>query len=99
MPETLENIPNETQEWDYATCLEELEQGLPIFGRVTGTTDDLKQVDKELPFNFRQPFNVVKAIFKLQPGLYTLHTGMDHEIQIGFRVGVFIQKMFNKLFG
>lgn len=86
MAETLENIPNKSQQQDYATCLQELEQGLPIFGRVTGTTDDLKQVDKELPFNFRQPFNVVKAIFKLQPGLYTLHTGIDHEIQIGFRI-------------
>ncbi|MFH5886199.1 hypothetical protein ACG2F4_17970 [Halalkalibaculum sp. DA3122] len=69
MPETLENQPTETQQRDYATCLKELEQGLPIFGRITGTTNGLQQVEKELPFNFRQPFNVVKAIFKLEPGL------------------------------
>ena len=86
MPETLENKPNETQERDYATCLQELEQGLPIFGRITGTTDGLQQVEKELPFNFRQPFNVVKAIFKLEPGLYSLHTGIDEDIVIGFRI-------------
>lgn len=86
MPETLENKPNETQERDYATCLKELEQGLPIFGRITGTTDGLQQVEKELPFNFRQPFNVVKAIFKLEPGLYSLHTGIDEDIAIGFRI-------------
>ncbi|MEL7832793.1 hypothetical protein [Fodinibius sp. Rm-B-1B1-1] len=86
MPETLENMPNETQERDYATCLQELEQGLPIFGRITGTTDGLQQVEKELPFNFRQPFNVVKAIFKLDPGLYSLHTGIDEDIVIGFRI-------------
>jgi hypothetical protein len=86
MPETLENMPNETQERDYATCLQELEKGLPIFGRITGTTDGLQQVEKELPFNFRQPFNVVKAIFKLEPGLYSLHTGIDEDIVIGFRI-------------
>ncbi|SMO92989.1 hypothetical protein [Fodinibius sediminis] len=86
MPETLENIPTENHEQDYATCLEELEQGLPIFGRITGTTDGLQQVEKELPFNFRQPFNVVKAIFKLEPGLYSLHTGIDEDIVIGFRI-------------
>jgi len=86
MPETLEKLPNETQERDYATCLQELEQGLPIFGRITGTTDGLQQVEKELPFNFRQPFNVVKAIFKLEPGLYSLHTGIDEDIVIGFRI-------------
>ncbi|MDR8389988.1 hypothetical protein NC796_02480 [Aliifodinibius sp. S!AR15-10] len=86
MPETLENKPNETQDRDYATCLQELEQGLPIFGRISGTTDGLKQVEKELPFNFRQPFNVVKAIFKLEPGLYSLHTGIDEDIVIGFRI-------------
>ncbi len=86
MPETLENKPDETQERDYATCLQELEQGLPIFGRITGTTDGLQQVEKELPFNFRQPFNVVKAIFKLEPGLYSLHTGIDKDIVIGFRI-------------
>jgi len=86
MPETLENMPNDNQEQDYATCLQELEQGLPIFGRITGTTDGLQQVEKELPFNFRQPFNVVKAIFKLEPGLYSLHTGIDEDIVIGFRI-------------
>ncbi|MCW9709038.1 hypothetical protein [Fodinibius salsisoli] len=86
MPETLEKLPNEPQERDYATCLQELEQGLPIFGRITGTTDGLQQVEKELPFNFRQPFNVVKAIFKLEPGLYSLHTGIDEDIVIGFRI-------------
>ena len=86
MPETLEKLPNETQEQDYATCLQELEQGLPIFGRITGTTDGLQQVKKELPFNFRQPFNVVKAIFKLEPGLYSLQTGIDEDIVIGFRI-------------
>ncbi|MDZ7692060.1 MAG: hypothetical protein U5K69_13170 [Balneolaceae bacterium] len=86
MPETLEHISNEPQERDYATCLQELEQGLPIFGRITGTTDGLQQVKKELPFNFRQPFNVVKAIFKLQPGLYSLHTGLEDDIVIGFRI-------------
>lgn len=86
MPETLEKLPNETQERDYATCLQELEQGLPIFGRISGTTDGLQQVEKELPFNFRQPFNVVKAIFKLEPGLYSLHTGIDEDIVIGFRI-------------
>ena len=63
MLETLVNKPNETQERDYAICLQEMEQGLPIVGHITGTTDGLRQVEKELPFNFRQPFNVVKAIF------------------------------------
>ena len=86
MPEKLETFPNETEEKDYATCLEELEQGLPIFGCITGTTDGLQQVNKELPFNFRQPFNVVKAIFKLEPGLYSLHTGLEEDIVIGFRI-------------
>lgn len=86
MPEKLETLPNETEEKDYATCLEELEQGLPIFGCITGTTDGLQQVNKELPFNFRQPFNVVKAIFKLEPGLYSLHTGIEEDIVISFRI-------------
>ncbi|MGK7371011.1 MAG: hypothetical protein ACNS64_12425 [Candidatus Halalkalibacterium sp. M3_1C_030] len=86
MAEKLEEVISEVEERDYATSLQEMEDGLPVFGRITGTTDDLKQFDKELPFNFRQPFNVVKAIFRMQPGLYTLHTGTDYQYQFAFRI-------------
>jgi len=86
MTKPLEEVTSEIEERDYATCLQELEDGLPVFGRITGTTDDLKSFEKELPFNFRQPFNVIKAIYRMQPGLYTLHTGVDFQDQFAFRV-------------
>jgi hypothetical protein len=86
MPETLKTVQPDSEQRDYATTLQEMEMGLSIFGRITGMTDSLKEVSKELPFNFRQPFNVVKAMFRLEPGLYTLHTGLEDELQIGFRI-------------
>lgn len=86
MPETLSDIQIGSEDCDYAQTLQEMERGLSIFGQITGMTDDLKEVSKELPYNFRQPFNIVKAMFRLEPGLYTLHTGLDEEIQIGFRI-------------
>jgi len=86
MPEPLTNVQTDSDQRDYAKTLREMHQGISIFGRITGMTDSLKEVSEELPFNFRQPFNVVKAMFRLEPGLYTLHTGTEEEIQIGFRI-------------
>ncbi|GEM_PF-867258 len=86
IPEPLSDVQIDADERDYAQTLQEMEQGISIFGHITGMTDNLKEVSKELPYNFRQPFNIVKAMFRLQPGLYTLHTGMDGDIQIGFRI-------------
>jgi len=86
MPEPLTNVQTDSDQRDYAKTLREMHQGISIFGRITGMTDSLKEISEELPFNFRQPFNVVKAMFRLEPGLYTLHTGTEEEIQIGFRI-------------
>ncbi|WP_445664397.1 hypothetical protein [Fodinibius sp. AD559] len=86
MPDTLSDVQIDSDQRDYAQSLQEMERGLSIFGKIMGMTDDLKEVSKELPYNFRQPFNIVKAMFRLEPGLYTLHTGIEEDIQIGFRI-------------
>lgn len=83
-----QHLPNslETQQRDYATTLQELREGMPIFGRIIGRTDDFIDVEKDIPFNIRSPFKVAKAMCRLQPGIYTLHTGDDHDIEINFRI-------------
>ncbi|MFH5883994.1 hypothetical protein ACG2F4_06755 [Halalkalibaculum sp. DA3122] len=85
MPQHLSNTL-ETQKRDYATTLQELREGMPIFGRITGRTDDFIDVEKDIPFNIRSPFKVAKAMCRLEPGIYTLHTGDDHDIEINFRI-------------
>ncbi len=85
MPEPLSNHID-TQQRDYATTLQELREGKPIFGSITGRTDDHIDVEKDIPFNIRSPFNVAKAMCRLEPGIYTLHTGDDHDIEINFRI-------------
>jgi len=85
MPEPLSNHID-TQPRDYATTLQELRDGMPIFGRITGRTDDHIDVEKDIPFNIRSPFNVAKAMCRLEPGIYTLHTGADQDIEINFRI-------------
>jgi len=81
LPDTLE-----TQQRDFATTLQEMQDGMPIFGRISGRTDDFIDVEKDIPFNIRSPFNVAKAMCRLQPGIYTLHTGADQDIEINFRI-------------
>ncbi|MDR8389881.1 hypothetical protein NC796_01945 [Aliifodinibius sp. S!AR15-10] len=85
MPQHLSNTV-ETPQRDYATTLQELREGMPIFGRITGRTDDFIDVEKDIPFNIRSPFKVAKAMCRLEPGIYTLHTGDDHDIEINFRI-------------
>jgi len=83
-----EHLPNtiEAPQRDYATTLQELREGMPIFGRIRGRTDDHIDVEKDIPFNIRSPFNVAKAMCRLEPGIYTLHTGADQDIEINFRI-------------
>lgn len=85
MPQHLSNTL-EDQHRDYATTLEEMREGMPIFGRISGRTDDFIDVEKDIPFNIRSPYKVAKAMCRLEPGIYTLHTGDDHDIEINFRI-------------
>ena len=74
------------EEGAYATTHEEVRQGYPVFGRIAGHSEDLEEVEIQIPYTHRLKWKSICYEKNIKAGIYTLFTGPEGDIKLTFRI-------------
>jgi hypothetical protein len=83
----LTDQPEQIKEGTYARSPEELSEGYPVWGIITGHTSvDLEKVELNIPYTRRLQWRSLVIEYDIQPGIYTITTGEKATYQFPIEV-------------